>query len=68
MVILFRAGPLAATAGPVVGAGLAATAGAVVGAGAAVAAGAVVTHDVPARKLAIGVPAGIRDLPEEMKR
>jgi acetyltransferase-like isoleucine patch superfamily enzyme len=36
--------------------------------GAAVAAGSVVTRDVPAGKMAIGSPAKIRDLPEEMVR
>jgi acetyltransferase-like isoleucine patch superfamily enzyme len=52
----------------VIGANVTVLPGIVIGKGACVAAGAVVTHDVPARKLAIGVPAGIRDLPEEMKR
>ncbi|MDD1663701.1 MAG: N-acetyltransferase [Methanomicrobiales archaeon] len=52
----------------VIGANATVLPGIVVGKGACVAAGAVVTRDVPARKLAIGVPAGIRDLPEEMKR
>lgn len=38
-----------------------------IGKGAMVAAGAVVTHDVPAWKLAVGVPARIRDLPEKLR-
>ena len=42
--------------------------GIVIGEGACVASGAVVTCDVPALKLAIGVPAEIRDLPGEMTR
>ncbi|MDD1665698.1 MAG: N-acetyltransferase [Methanomicrobiales archaeon] len=52
----------------VIGANATVLPGIVVGKGACVAAGAVVTHDVPARKLAIGVPAEIRDLPREMIR
>lgn len=39
-----------------------------IGEGAAVAAGAVVTRDVPAGKMAVGVPATLRDLPHEMRR
>lgn len=39
-----------------------------IGKGAAVAAGAVVTKDVPAGKMALGVPATVRDMPEEMRR
>lgn len=38
-----------------------------IGKGAFVAAGAVVTRDIPDRKMAIGVPAIIRDLPEGMR-
>ena len=38
-----------------------------VGEGAFVAAGSVVTKDVPPWKLAIGCPAKIRDLPDELK-
>ncbi len=38
-----------------------------IGEGAVVAAGSVVTRDVPAWKLAIGVPAKIKDLPEFLK-
>ena len=52
----------------VIGANATVLPGIVVGEGACVAAGAVVTRDVPALKLAIGVPAEIRDLPKEMRR
>ena len=52
----------------VIGANATVLPGIVVGKGACVAAGAVVTRDVPAHRLAIGVPAQIRDLPEEMRR
>jgi acetyltransferase-like isoleucine patch superfamily enzyme len=52
----------------VIGANATLLPGIVVGKGACVAAGAVVTSDVPAGRLAVGVPARIRDLPEEMRR
>jgi len=52
----------------VIGANATVLPGIVIGEAACVAAGAVVTCDVPARALAIGVPARIRDLPEEMIR
>jgi len=39
-----------------------------IGIGAAVAAGSVVTKDVPAGKMALGVPATVRDMPKEMRR
>ncbi len=44
------------------------TPGICIGEGALVAAGAIVTRDVPARKLAIGTPARITDLPYKMVR
>jgi acetyltransferase-like isoleucine patch superfamily enzyme len=52
----------------VIGANATLLPGIVIGEGACVAAGAVVTHNVPAGKLAVGVPARVRDLPEEMER
>ena len=51
----------------VIGANATVLAGIVIGEGACVAAGAVVTRDVPPRRLAIGVPAQVRDLPEAMR-
>jgi len=51
----------------VIGANATVLPGIVIGEGASVAAGAVVTRDVPPMKLAIGVPARVRDLPEEMR-
>ena len=54
--------------GAVIGANATILPGIVIGKGACVAAGAVVTRDVPARKLAVGVPARVQDLPEEMAR
>lgn len=41
--------------------------GVTIGRAAVVAAGSVVTKDVPAGMMAIGNPARLRDLPEEMK-
>lgn len=38
-----------------------------IGEGAFIAAGAIVTQDVPAKKLAIGAPASIRELPPKIK-
>ncbi|WAC05391.1 MAG: acyltransferase [Methanoregula sp.] len=52
--------------GAVVGANVTILPGVCIGEGALVAAGAVVTKDVPDRKLAIGSPARIRDLPKAM--
>jgi acetyltransferase-like isoleucine patch superfamily enzyme len=52
----------------VIGANATVLPGIVVGEGACVAAGAVVTRDVPPGKLAIGVPARVKDLPEGMMR
>jgi acetyltransferase-like isoleucine patch superfamily enzyme len=51
----------------VIGANATVLPGIVIGEGACVAAGAVVTRDVPPGKLAIGVPARVQDLPEEMR-
>jgi acetyltransferase-like isoleucine patch superfamily enzyme len=42
--------------------------GVTVGKGSFVAAGAVVTEDVPPHRLAVGVPAETRPLPEELDR
>lgn len=59
--------------GPVIGDGAAIGAnvtiipGVRIGEGSLVAAGSVVTRDVPARTLAIGAPARIRDLPEAIR-
>jgi acetyltransferase-like isoleucine patch superfamily enzyme len=52
----------------VIGANATVLPGIIVGEGACVAAGAVVTRDVPRCTLAIGVPAQVRELPEEMRR
>ncbi|MDJ0792284.1 MAG: acyltransferase [Acidimicrobiia bacterium] len=52
--------------GASIGAGSILVAGVEVGESAFVAAGAVVTTDVPARQMALGVPARIRPLPGEM--
>jgi acetyltransferase-like isoleucine patch superfamily enzyme len=52
--------------GVAVGANATILPGVCIGEGALVAAGAVVTRDVPPHKLAIGVPAKIRDLPKSM--
>jgi len=50
--------------GAVIGANSTLLPGVVIGGGGMVAAGAVVTKDVPPGMLAIGVPAGIREMPE----
>lgn len=50
--------------GAAIGANVTILPGVCIGEGALVAAGAVVTRDVPARKLAIGSPARVRDLPD----
>jgi acetyltransferase-like isoleucine patch superfamily enzyme len=52
--------------GVAVGANVTILPGICIGEGALVAAGAIVTRDVPSHKLAIGVPAKIRDLPAAM--
>lgn len=52
----------------VIGANATILPGITIGSGAMVAAGAVVTHDVPAETMAIGVPAKIRELPDEVRR
>lgn len=52
----------------VIGANATILPGVCIGRGAAVAAGAVVTKDVPPGKMALGVPAGIRDIPDQMRR
>jgi len=52
----------------VIGANATILPGITIGTGAMVAAGAVVTHDVPAETMAIGVPAKIRNLPDEVRR
>ncbi|TAJ45657.1 N-acetyltransferase [Methanofollis fontis] len=49
-----------------IGAGAVILPGITIGEGALVAAGSVVTHDVPARMMAIGTPARFVDLPEKM--
>jgi len=51
----------------VIGANATVLPGVRIGGGALVAAGAIVTRDVPAGKMAVGVPAQIRNLPEEMR-
>jgi acetyltransferase-like isoleucine patch superfamily enzyme len=52
--------------GAAIGANVTILPGVCIGEGSLIAAGAVVTRDVPPRKLAIGSPAKIRDLPEAM--
>ena len=53
--------------GATIGANATLLPGVEIGEGAVVAAGSVVTRDVPAWKLAIGVPAKIKELPEGLK-
>jgi acetyltransferase-like isoleucine patch superfamily enzyme len=55
-------------AGASIGANATILPGVEIGEGAMVAGGALVTKDVPAWKLAIGSPAKIRDLPEDLKK
>jgi len=52
--------------GAAIGANVTILPGVCIGENSLVAAGAIVTRDVPSRKLAIGSPAKIRDLPDEM--
>jgi acetyltransferase-like isoleucine patch superfamily enzyme len=54
--------------GSVIGARSVILPGVQIGKGAFVAAGAVVTRDVPAGKMAVGMPATIREMPGEMVR
>ena len=54
--------------GASIGANVTILPGVEIGKGAMVAAGALVTHDVPAWKLAIGFPARIEDLPDDLKQ
>jgi len=54
--------------GAAIGANATILPGVCIGEGAFVAAGSVVTRDVPGRMMAIGTPARIRDLPDEMRR
>ena len=54
--------------GSVIGARAVILPGVRVGEGAAVAAAAVVTRDVPAGKMAVGMPARVREMPKEMVR
>ena len=51
----------------VIGANATVLPGITIGEGACVAAGAVVTRNIPPRKMAIGVPARVQELPEEMR-
>jgi acetyltransferase-like isoleucine patch superfamily enzyme len=52
--------------GAAIGANVTILPGVCIGEGALIAAGAIVTKDIPPHKLAIGVPAKIRDLPKAM--
>ena len=53
-------------AGAAIGANVTILPGVCIGEGAFVAAGSVVTHDVPDHMMAVGTPARIKDLPQEM--